>query len=88
MTSLSDTLYCFLNEERQCGADCMAYRSMPEEPSPYLDQAQTHCLILASVERLGRGVHGVGSLLKQMKVQADDAKRNPNHPPPNPLGRR
>jgi hypothetical protein len=75
-------LVCFMNMDRQCGADCMAYTTHPSE-SKYLNDQQGHCVAIVGVERLGRYVGGVLSLLS--KKNADDA-RSRVQPPPSPTG--
>ena len=75
-------LYCFLNPERECGADCMAYTTLPAE-SPYLADQQKNCTIIVGVERLGRHTGGVLSLLKK---SSQDAARKEQKPPPSPAG--
>ena len=69
-------LICFMNEERQCGADCMAYSTQPSE-SPYLGPQQKHCTLIVAVERLGRHTGGLLSLMKKSNA---DAQREPAKP--------
>src|SRR5262245_32565672 len=66
-----DGLMCFINPDRQCGADCMAYTTSGSE-SPYLNEQQGHCAVIVGIERLGRYT---GGLLSVMKKESADAKR-------------
>ena len=75
-------LVCFMNMDRQCGADCMAYSTLPSE-SKYLGEQQKHCVAIVGVERLGRYAGGILSLLTKKK--ADDARAGVQSPP-NPTG--
>jgi hypothetical protein len=75
-------LVCFLNMERPCGPDCMAYTTFASE-SPHLNEQQKHCTLIVGVERLGRYAGGLLSILK--KSQAD-ARRAASRTPPSPRG--
>lgn len=78
----SNGLICFLDPERVCGADCMAYTTMPSE-SPYLNDQQKHCMLIVSAERLSRYAGGALSLMRNSK--ADTARKGT--PPPDPMGK-
>lgn len=75
-------LVCFMNMDRPCGSDCMAYTTAPSE-SVYLGEQQRHCVAIVGVERLGRYAGGILSLLSKKK--ADDARAGIKAPP-NPTG--
>lgn len=66
-------LTCFMDMDRQCGADCMAWQTFPAE-STYLSEDQKHCVLLIAAERLGRYS---GGILKHMKDSAADSRRAP-----------
>lgn len=74
-----DRLTCFLNPDRFCAADCMAYSVFPDE-NAHLDSGPKHCTIISSVERTGRSLNIIGGLLnellKHQKHKEADAKRN------------
>lgn len=55
-------LMCFLNGDRQCGADCMAYTTEAAQ-SQYLSQQQAHCSFVVAVERLGRNTGILAKIL-------------------------
>ena len=76
-------LYCFINRDRVCSGDCMAYVSHPNArttSASELSAQQTHCAIVAGVERAGRGLimiaSGVGGLLKKQSIKAADEARS------------
>lgn len=86
-----DRLACFFDQSRFCGADCMAYKTIPDK-NAVLDGSQQNCVILSSIERTGRSLNIIGNILnehlKLTRLQANDAKRGSPPPPPNPLGNR
>lgn len=79
-------LICFLDSTRECGPDCMGYIHPDEkvENSPLLNRQQQNCVLLISVERLGRYVGAGVSMLR--KDKADQARQPMS--PPNPLGKK
>lgn len=78
----ADGLMCFLNADRVCGVDCMAYTTAPEQ-SP-LSVQQRHCVLIVGVERLARHVAVGAKLLNDMQVAAKDRQRTEQRPPPPP----
>jgi hypothetical protein len=72
-------LICFLNTDRQCGADCMAYTTIASE-SPYLNEQQKHCVLIVGAERLGRHSGGILSLLKKTDADSKRAAASPLDP--------
>lgn len=71
-------LVCFMNMDRPCGSDCMAYTTHGSE-SKYLNDQQAHCVAIVGIERLGRHTGGILSLLNKKK--ADDARAGVQSPP-------
>lgn len=69
---VSNGLMCFINMDRQCGHDCMAYTTQGSE-SPTLNDQQKNCVIVVGLERLGRYS---GGLLKVVKNQIEDETRH------------
>jgi hypothetical protein len=71
-------LYCFLTRDRVCGADCMAYQTMPDV-NQHLDGDQPHCLLVNSAERMGRGISVLaavfGNWMRDTQRREADAKR-------------
>jgi hypothetical protein len=83
-------LYCCFQSSRECGADCMAYLPQPAADSPALGPQQRNCVLIVSIERLGRYSSGiVQALIKRQQdaaIEAADRKRQSPTPPPNPRG--
>ena len=77
-------LVCFLNADRACGPDCMAYVTFPSE-SLLMSEQQKHCIVLVSTERLARFT---GGILSQMRKGQEDAQRGGTKSPPDPMGGR
>lgn len=82
-------LVCFLNMDRPCGPDCMAYTTLPSE-APQLNHQQRNCVLLVSVERLGRHTGILAKLNKELidqgKKARADKSRTEQTPPPSPFG--
>lgn len=75
-------LACFIDGNRICGPDCMAFTTQGSE-SPVLNDQQKHCVAIVSIERLGRYAGGLFSFLKKADA---DAKRNSSSPILDPKG--
>lgn len=82
-------LYCFLNSDRPCGAECMAFVTNPiDSKTQELGHAQQHCNIISSIERVGRHLAVIGGVLarqaraaevkEQDNVRAANAGSSPN----------
>ena len=84
-------LYCFLNSERACGADCMAYVTVPRE-NKELDELQPHCVLIDSAARSAHGLHVLaavfGTWMKDSRRREADSKRASSEAttPPDPMG--
>lgn len=82
-------LYCFLNAERVCSSDCMAFVAPPDGPD-YRDQQWANCLLLINAHRGGKHLvvlaSATGELLQRSKNEAADRARN-QPGPPSPTGR-
>ena len=84
-------LYCFMDNTRQCGADCMAYTAYTPEPkTTELGMEGRNCSVLVNIERLGiHSVIGVGVLAKgakAKKIAEADRARAAQQQPPSPTG--
>jgi hypothetical protein len=83
-------LMCFIDRNRECGADCMAFLSEPSE-SPILGVQQKNCLLIVSAERLGRYASGIVSTLNKMHqksaAEAADRVRLAQAQVPDPRGK-
>lgn len=75
---VENELYCFMDHDRPCQADCMAYKTMPDE-NKHLDPGQQHCVLLDSVEKAGHGLQVLaavfGTWMKKQQTKEADAKR-------------
>jgi hypothetical protein len=75
-------LYCFLNDERVCGAECMAFITFPKQSdNSELGKQQAHCALLNNADRLGRNVVIAVSMLaraekKKRSAEADQKRSN------------
>ena len=73
-------LYCFMNKDRPCGADCMSYIVQPEG-SDYRDQQWARCLLLVNAHRAGKHLVVLADITNKLfnisrTKQADDARLN------------
>jgi hypothetical protein len=82
-------LMCFLDSSRDCGADCMAYTAEASENKAMSTQ-QRNCLVLVSIDRLGRFMGNMATSAHKMQTraatEAADRVRQSQSAPPNPLG--
>ncbi len=82
-------LACFLNAERMCGADCMAFDAAPDG-ADYKDKQWANCMLLVNAHRGGKHLivlAQVGSALVQSaKNEAADRLRSNQPLPPSPKG--
>jgi len=68
-----DELFCFFNQQRPCTAECMAYKTFPED-NRHLDRHQTHCVLISSAERGSRSLNIIASLINKAVGQQKDEK--------------
>jgi hypothetical protein len=82
-------LTCFLNMERACGPDCMAFDAAPEGPD-YKDRQWANCMLLVNAHRGGKHLivlAQVGAeIVRKAKTEAADRARINQPPPPSPVG--
>ncbi len=77
-------LFCFLNRERYCGPDCMAYISRPDG-SDYVAQQWANCMLLVNAHRAGKHMVVIASTLGEQNAKAKTAAADlvrTNQPPP------
>jgi len=78
-------LICFLNNQRSCGPDCMAFTD-PPEGDDYRGKQWANCMLLVSAHRGGKHLTILASqgaeLVKQNKKTSADAQRVNQPPPP------
>lgn len=74
----ADSVYCFFTQERPCSAECMAYKTFPEENNK-LEPFQRHCVLLQGIERGARSLNIIAGLVNayvgKRKVAEADAQR-------------
>jgi hypothetical protein len=77
-------LFCFIDQNRACNADCMAYLIHKPEGLDY--EAQwAECMLLVNAHRLGKHTVALTAIVdgavKKWKTQAADQQRAPAPPP-------
>ena len=83
-------LYCFLNQKRGCGADCMAYVTFPHKgKEAELNSQQSHCEFVLAAERASRHIALIASAVidtqrKQRIREADEQRVKAAGPPLDP----
>jgi hypothetical protein len=84
-----DELYCFLDKERPCQADCMAFMTVAAD-NRQLDGGQAHCVLLDGVTKLNVLAAIGGAMVKDQRQRDADSRRAAagSPMPPNPLGGR
>ena len=61
---------CFLNADRGCGAECLAYVTHPKlAQSSELTVEQAHCALINNAERCGRGVIMASKAMSDVAVK-------------------
>jgi hypothetical protein len=73
-----ERVFCFLDKDRECGADCLAYKTVPEQNTE-LDTLQPHCALIDNVSRGARALWIVaavaGDWIKGLRrYEADKAR--------------
>ena len=83
-------LFCFLNADRVCGPECMAYSTYPKEQKGGLSAQQSHCVLLSSAEGAYRHLVVIAGSLnqaeKRRRTERQDKEREQAlGPVPNPI---
>jgi hypothetical protein len=80
-------LMCFIKEDRECGASCMAFLPQPADVQ-LLSLQQRHCVVIVSAERLARhaviGVKLLSDAYQDFKKTSADRARANQKPPETP----
>lgn len=71
---------CFLNQDRVCSADCMAYVTSPPEDPAYVGQQWARCLILLNAERAGKHLVVLASAASKLVVTKRQEEREKKAP--------
>jgi hypothetical protein len=81
-------LVCFLDMNRPCGADCMAYLVERPEGKDYAGQQWADCMLLVNTHRGAKHLTILASVtdtfIQKSKVRAADQAREAQQPPPSP----
>ena len=85
-------LMCFLDNSRECGPDCMAFLGFGQEADTQnLSPQQRQCLLISSVEKIGRFSGIIAKILYDDSVAAKkaaaDSRRTEGLRPPGPMDR-
>lgn len=80
-----DSLFCFKDPNRVCGADCMAYADQPEGQE-YIGKPWSRCLILLNQHRMGKHLVILTNIVDRIEKRMIDARRANQTPPPRPNG--
>lgn len=79
-------LFCFLNDSRPCGPDCMAYNVVHPAGQDYANQQWASCMWLVNAHRVGKHIVALTSIVesatKKMRAHFDDQARGNQPPPP------
>ena len=60
-------LFCFMDKDRACGTDCMAFQTMPMAKGPDYDERQwAHCTVLVSLHQGSKHMVAVANTLLQI----------------------
>lgn len=60
-------LFCFMDKDRSCGADCMAFQPEPMAKGPDYDGRQwSHCTALVALHQGGKHLVAVANTLVQI----------------------
>ncbi len=74
-------LYCFLDRNKACGADCMAWDSVPNHRD-YIGKQFANCMILVNLHRTGKHLTVIASSLDTLVKSEQDKARIPVPPGP------
>ena len=81
-----DMVRCFLDADRGCGPDCMAYLTNPPTDPDYRDQHWARCHLLVNVHRGGKHMVHLAMIGSQMLKKHEPGPPNPNDIPPPKVG--
>lgn len=67
-------LYCFINPNRACGPECMAYENAPSGKD-FLGKQWANCLLLVNVHRTGKHLTILAGSVDSLVVSKQDEAR-------------
>lgn len=77
-------LQCFMNGDRVCGADCMAFQTDRPEGPDYQDQ-WAHCMLLTNLHRGAKHLVVLTQSVNTIVRQGQDMARQNQVPPGIPI---
>lgn len=81
-------LVCFLDQNRSCGPDCMAFLIERPEGNDYRGQQWANCMLLVNAHRAGKHLTILASVtdafVQKNRAHAADQARATQAPPPVP----
>lgn len=85
-----DLLMCFMDQNRVCGPDCVAYLTARPEGKDYEQQPWACCTLLVNAHRGGKHLTVLAQIgadvMKHMRIKSADAVREANNPVAKPKG--
>lgn len=83
-----EQVFCFLNNERVCGPDCVSYETFIKKANKELRGPAKHCVLLTSIERVGRHLPIIAKIMSDgltaTRRQAADQQREASAPKVDP----
>lgn len=61
-------LFCFMDNIRQCGPDCMAYLPQVPQGTSYVGESWAHCKLLVASDQVGRHIVIIADLLHKARA--------------------
>lgn len=77
----STGLFCFLNSDRACGADCMAYEAAPTHKD-FMGKQWANCMLLVNIHRTGKHLTIIAQSTDALLTLKRDEVRTQQPPPP------
>lgn len=81
-------LICFLDQNRQCGADCMSFLVDPPEGIDYRGQQWANCMLLVNAHRSAKHLtilaQVTDTFIQKTRAHVADQARATQTPPPVP----
>lgn len=71
---------CFLDQERVCGSDCMAYLVSPPTDPSYIGQQWARCHLLVNIERGGKHLVVLAAQASKMVISKRQDERDKKAP--------
>jgi hypothetical protein len=77
---MESKLFCFIDNIRVCGPDCMSYLPQVPDGRFYVGESWAHCKLLVTADQVGRHIIVITDLLS--KARAAQAVQERTKPPP------